>query len=279
MFLDASEYWLELSTWTMLITGLVTFVATLFISAPYGRYNDSKGWGFLIPARLAWIVMETPNVWIPLFFLFYWKNFCDAFHQSPVNKCLLGFFLCHYVHRSLVYPFQKSAKDAPMPITVMMLAFFFCSWNGLQQSLALLNVHHYPSEWFTDIRFIIGSILAVVGMAINIHADYYLLKSRQIKMATITSTGTKSKYTDVAANKYVIPRGGLFEYVSCANYSGEILEWIGFAIACWSLAATAFAVYTFCNTGTRAYKHHLWYLTKFKEEYPKNRKAVIPFIW
>jgi hypothetical protein len=33
---------------------------------------------------------------------------------------------------------------------------------------------------------------------------------------------------------------------------GEILEWIGFAIACQSLPAAAFAIYTFCNLFPRA---------------------------
>lgn len=28
--------------------------------------------------------------------------------------------------------------------------------------------------------------------------------------------------------------GGMFEFVSGANYLGEIVEWTGFAIACWS---------------------------------------------
>lgn len=35
---------------------------------------------------------------------------------------------------------------------------------------------------------------------------------------------------------------------------GEIIEWIGFAIACWSLPAAAFAVYTFANLAPRALK-------------------------
>jgi 3-oxo-5-alpha-steroid 4-dehydrogenase 1 len=30
---------------------------------------------------------------------------------------------------------------------------------------------------------------------------------------------------------YKIPRGGLFRYVSGANFLGEIVEWSGFAIA------------------------------------------------
>ena len=35
---------------------------------------------------------------------------------------------------------------------------------------------------------------------------------------------------------------------------GEIVEWIGFAIACDSLSAWAFAFYTFANLAPRAYK-------------------------
>ncbi len=76
---------------------------------------------------------------------------------------------------------------------------------------------------------------------------------------------------------------------------GEIIEWAGFAIATWSLPGLAFAIFTFCNIGPRGYKvfhalnvqsnfilllkqHHQWYQQKF-ENYPRSRKAVIPFIW
>jgi 3-oxo-5-alpha-steroid 4-dehydrogenase 1 len=78
---------------------------------------------------------------------------------------------------------------------------------------------------------------------------------------------------------YHIPRGGLFEYVSAANYSAEILEWSGYALAAWRLPAAAFAWFTFCNLAPRGLAHHQWYLQKFGKKYPRQRKAVIPFIW
>ena len=78
---------------------------------------------------------------------------------------------------------------------------------------------------------------------------------------------------------YKIPRGGMFEYVSAANYFGEIVEWAGFALACNSLPALAFAVSTFCNIGPRGFSHHKDYLRRFGDKYPRNRKAVIPFVW
>jgi len=66
--------------------------------------------------------------------------------------------------------------------------------------------------------------------------------------------------------------------VSGANFFGEIVEWTGWAIAGASLPAVAFAVFSFCNIGPRGFQHHQWYLKKF-ENYPKNRRAVIPFLW
>ncbi len=77
---------------------------------------------------------------------------------------------------------------------------------------------------------------------------------------------------------FLYSKGGLFEYVSAANYFGECLEWIGFAVASWSLPALAFSLFTWSNIGPRGYHHHLYYKEKFGAEYPKNRKAIIPFL-
>jgi hypothetical protein len=58
-------------------------------------------------------------------------------------------------------------------------------------------------------------------------------------------------------NLFQLIKGGLFEYVSAANYFGESVEWLGFALASWSLPALAFSLFTWANTGPRAYHHHL----------------------
>lgn len=78
---------------------------------------------------------------------------------------------------------------------------------------------------------------------------------------------------------YVVPRGGIFELVSCPNYFGELVEWLGWAVMTWSWAGLGFFIYTFANLGPRARANHQWYLDKFGEDYPKNRKAVIPFLY
>ena len=50
----------------------------------------------------------------------------------------------------------------------------------------------------------------------------------------------------------------MFEFVSGANFFGEIVEWSGFAVASWSFPALAFALFTALNIGPRAVQHHRW---------------------
>ena len=113
----------------------------------------------------------------------------------------------------------------------------------------------------TDPRFIIGGIVFVAGFVINQVADKELISLRK--------DGSKD---------YFIPNGGLFNYISCPNFFGEIIEWSGFAIMAWNLPALSFAVWTAANLIPRALDHHKWYKSYFKKEYPESRKAVIPFL-
>jgi hypothetical protein len=76
---------------------------------------------------------------------------------------------------------------------------------------------------------------------------------------------------------YKIPGGWLFNKVSCANLFGELIEWFGFGILCWNLPAFTFFIWTAANLIPRALAHHKWYKEKFND-YPLNRKAIIPYV-
>ena len=77
-------------------------------------------------------------------------------------------------------------------------------------------------------------------------------------------------------------------YISGANFFGEIIEWFGFALASnFSLSSITFLIFTIANLAPRAKQHHDWYLNKFQkknkntkfQQYPKDRTALIPFVW
>ena len=159
-----------------------------------------------------------------------------------------------------IYPLQMRGPK-PMPIGVCLLAFFYCITNGFVQG-ASLSIHNaYDDDWLLTPNFIVGAALFFYGFVENIRADQTLRNLRRPG-----ETG------------YKIPRGGLFEYVSCANFFAEILEWLGFAIATSSHAGWSFFVFTVINLVPRGVSHHRWYLEKFKEDYPSYRRAVIPFL-
>jgi very-long-chain enoyl-CoA reductase len=75
-----------------------------------------------------------------------------------------------------------------------------------------------------------------------------------------------------------IPNGCGFEYVSCANYFWEVVAWI-----CFSLFSNHFSCYIFTACGLFimskwALQKHRLYKKTFGDKYPKNRKAIIPFL-
>ena len=111
----------------------------------------------------------------------------------------------------------------PTPFIPFIMATLFCTANGYMQARALTALYTYPSSWLIEPRFICGTALFCVGAYINAQSDGILRSLRDSRVADDTG--------------YKIPRGGMFEYVSGANFFGEILEWSGYALACSNPAA------------------------------------------
>jgi len=234
---------------------LIMIPILLSITAPYGRHSR-RDWGPMIPNRLGWIIMELPSIIMFITFFLVGPN--------QMSIPLLIFFLLyviHYTNRSIIFPLRTHTSRKLMPLLIVVLAIFFNLINGFLNGYYFgFITQGYSIEWLYDIRFILGFLMFMSGMIINLKYDNMLLALRK-----------SSK------NGYSIPTGGLFKYVSCPNFLGEILEWTGFAIMTWSPAALAFLIWTMVNLIPRAIDHHKWYRGRF-EEYPAERKALIPYL-
>jgi 3-oxo-5-alpha-steroid 4-dehydrogenase 1 len=246
------HHWLSAS---LLALAFVTLGLLFLVSAPYGRHLRS-GWGPQVPRRLAWVVMESPAV-LGFGCLYFLGS--KAFELVPL--LLLGLWQVHYVHRAFVYPFRGHSPGAPWPLSIVVIAFLFQAFNAYLNARWISQLGSYATSWVLDPRFVLGVGVFLVGLALNLWSDERLRRLRQ-----------------PGETDYRIPEGGAFELVSCPNYLGEILEWTGWAIATWSLAGTAFAAYTVANLAPRARSHHRWYGERF-EDYPKRRKALVPYVW
>jgi 3-oxo-5-alpha-steroid 4-dehydrogenase 1 len=72
----------------------------------------------------------------------------------------------------------------------------------------------------------------------------------------------------------------MFRYVTSANYFGEFLEWVGFAVLTWSWAGAVFALWTFANLAPRAARIYDLYSREFPDELDTAKvKRMIPFIY
>jgi 3-oxo-5-alpha-steroid 4-dehydrogenase 1 len=124
-----------------------------------------------------------------------------------------------------------------------------------------MNTFLYTDSWLSDIRFIAGLALFLFGFVINRYSDYILYRIRQH-----------------IQQEYAIPQSGLYRFISCPNYFGEILIWVGWTLATWSPVAAAFTLWSIANLAPRARSHHRWYKEQF-EDYPEERHILVPWIW
>lgn len=243
-------------TWAWILLAPVVFLALLFVTVPYGRYHQGRSWGAPFSGMVGWIVMELPAVLaMPLVF------FVSGRAPGPVEAAFLVLWEVHYLHRTFVFPLRRRAYLEPVPVVVALLGVLFNLANGYLNGRWLGHFSPgYPTAWLWDPRFLAGTALFALGMTINIHSDEVILGLRK------------------AGGGYQVPRRGVHRLVASPNYLGEFLEWSGWALATWSLPGLAFAVWTFGNLGPRARSHLQWYRKTFPD-YPRERKAILPYLW
>ncbi|KAI8014760.1 Steroid 5-alpha-reductase DET2 [Camellia lanceoleosa] len=260
MFSDQTLF--HYSLLSLYIAAPFTAFSLLFLQAPYGKHRR-PGWGTTISPPLAWFLMESPTLWLTLLLFPLGQN-----HSNPKSHFLISPFLFHFPHPTPLYPLPLHLKaihrktTSGFPSSVAAMAFFFNLWNSYLQARWVSHYATYENDGWFWWRFAGGMVVFVSGFAVNVWSDMVLV-------------GLKSE----GGGGYKVPRGGWFEVVSCPNYLGEIVEWSGWAFMTWSWAGLGFFLYTCANLMPRAQAHHKWYLEKFGEDYPKNRKAVIPFVY
>ena len=149
---------------------------------------------------------------------------------------------------------------------IIVMGVTFNVLNALMQGgwiFYLSPEDYYGRDWLTDPRFIAGFLIFIIGMYINIQSDDIIRNLRKD-----------------GDTRHYLPKGGMFRYVTSANYFGEFVEWVGFAILTWSWAGAVFALWTFANLGPRASRIYDKYKVEFGDELDtKKVKRIIPFIY
>ncbi len=232
----------------------VVFLALLRVRAGYGRHRRA-GRGPEVPARVAWVLMEAPTVAL------FWPVYLSGAHAwEPVPLALAALFEGHYAYRTLVYPLRIRPGKRGAAWWVVALGMGFQVVNTWLIATWLSHLGDYAGWTLADPRLVCGGALFGAGWWANLASDRILRDLRRPG-----ETG------------YRVPHGGLFRWVSAPNYLGEIVEWFGFAVASWSWAGLAFALFTAANLVPRALAHHRWYQERFAD-YPRSRRAILPYL-
>ena len=236
-------------TYIWILIGLIVLPINLIYKAPYGKHSTKK-WGKSIDNKIGWILMEFPALII-----------CPSVYFIMVDEIsfslvFIFIWITHYFNRTIIYPLRIKTKGKKIPVVIVASAFLFNIVNGVLNGYFITLIQ---LESISLIYLILGLLIFTTGFFINISSDNILIRLRTNQ------------------NGYNIPKGGLFNYVSCPNFLGEIIEWFGFAIMTLNPGSISFLIWTICNLVPRSLAHHKWYNEKFVE-YPKKRKAVLPYL-
>jgi len=184
---------------------------------------------------------------------------------DPVRLAFLLIFELHYFQRSFIFPLLIKGRSK-MPLSIIAMGVLFNTLNALMQGgwiFYISPVEMSPLSWFADPRFICGTLLFASGMFVNIQSDSIIRHLRK-----------------PGDNRHYLPKGGMFRYVTSANYLGELMEWTGFAILTWSWSGAVFALWTFANLCPRAARIYGRYRAEFGDELDTRKvKRLIPFIY
>ena len=244
----------------MTVLGAVVFVALYFVDAGYGKLI-SPHWGPTLPNKVGWMLMEAP---VFLLVLYFWATSEVRFTLPYLLFFLL--FELHYFNRTFLFPLRLKGHSR-MPVSVMLMSVAFNVVNGYIQGYWLFRLApeqaYYGDGWLTRPAFLAGVVLFFAGMFINLQSDSIIRHLRE-----------------PGDTRHYLPKGGMYDYVTSANYFGEIVEWAGWALLTWSGAGFVFFWFTCANLVPRSNSIYHQYEKEFPDEFDAARlKRIFPHLY
>jgi 3-oxo-5-alpha-steroid 4-dehydrogenase 3 len=211
------------------------------------------------------------------------------FHYSPLARMhILGYFagLGFYPGASITFftvHFQdKDYFSALNTFVVQRIGRFLILHTGPPLLNFELGVQDYVKgfqglqafQWVGLAIFLLGSI-----QQYRLHSILASLRAKRVHTG-VEAVLKPFSMDKKRADRYEIPLGSWFEWVSCAHYLAEIVIFLGILIASGGNNLNVWLCFTWVvlNLTFGASEMHKWYKTKF-EDYPTSRYAIFPFIY
>jgi len=202
----------------------------------------------------------------------------------------LVFYLFFYLQPKIIYGSGYTPIDFSATQAVQRLAFFAFMGHFVKRELETLFVHHFSkgtmpllnifknSAYYWSFAILVGYFInrpdfdppslpivysSLLSFVLCELGNFYC----HIILRNLRRPGTRDRN---------IPRGFLFELVSCPNYTFEIASWASFSLMTFSFSALLFTVVGAAQMTQWALDKHRAYRKEFTS-YPK-RKVIFPFV-
>ena len=143
------------------------------------------------------------------------------------------------------------------------------------------SLDHHHSESILDLCRNYLQWYHIVAILLFFWASHHQTACHMI-LANLRTQASKRKSIRSKQQLYFMPEGDWFEYVSSPHFFAEILIYVSmlmcFVFSNWKSPFWLVLISTICVLGVSARQTHVWYREKF-EDYPKNRKILIPWIY
>lgn len=220
------------------------------------------------------VAMKVPEIFVkhfPATGCLFVSNDAKFAKNQDLEYLFVGLWSLHFLRRTIEVLFvhdYRRKMSVVESIGAPIYYWFFAFWNGI----ALRHDNGYRQTFLA--LTVAGSVMFLLGEFGNCFCHLKLRAFRKEKRAGLLSPNSQ----------HVLPHGFLFECVSCPHYLFEILSWLGFFLASWTLPAALFLLATIITLVTYAHKKYKAYQQEFdglagRELYPRNRKALIPFVF
>ncbi|KAK9456278.1 3-oxo-5-alpha-steroid 4-dehydrogenase-domain-containing protein [Dipodascopsis uninucleata] len=196
----------------------------------------------------------------PLFFFCQKLIYGKAFAHNETQTILFYMIIAHFLKRELETAFVHRFSNATMPF------FNIFKNSGHYWILSGFNLAYWL--YAPDSRPQLPNVVIRGLVLLWVYAEFSNLVTH-LNLASLRPAGTKDRK---------IPFGYGFDLVSFPNYLFESIGWLIFSILGQSLAGLLFWAVSSGTMYIWAIKKHKKYRKEFGDKYPKNRKAMIPFV-
>nr|WHE05772.1 3-oxo-5-alpha-steroid 4-dehydrogenase-domain-containing protein [Flammulina filiformis] len=236
-----------------------------------GGEIDIKDLGPQLSWKLVFVVEYLGPLLIhPVFYHFPQLLYGKAIEHSAVQKTAYAMIMLHFAKREFETLFIHRFSHGTMPVSnIFKNSAHYHILSGLFLAFDL-----YRSKYSATSPYIQQSIMnnpTFLKICVGLWTFFQL--------SNLHTHLTFRRLRPAGSKRRAVPRGYGFNLVSSPNYLFEILGWTVVTVMTQSYAAALFLLVGGGQMAIWAAKKHRNYKKEFGKEYPRSRKAMVPFIF